>query len=100
MSFHMLPIATGGTRIGRIATVRTQRLARDRPATAIASATPSTISTATDATTKTSVLTTAGRSTSSLASAAKLRNGVNVQTSAPFANVIVDTLIRARFSSG
>ena len=58
----MLPMATGGTRIGRISSVRIQRLPRT-PATAIASASPNTISITTETATNTNVLMIAGRDT-------------------------------------
>ena len=52
----MLPIATGGTRIGRIISVRINPLPRATPETTSASRKPSTISIDTEAMTKSSVV--------------------------------------------
>jgi hypothetical protein len=79
--------------------VRIQRLPR-APATAIASASPNTISITTETATNTNVLMIAGRRTSSVRSVSKLRFGVNVHTSVACVNSTVETLIRTRFSSG
>ena len=96
----MLPIATGGTRIGMIMSVRIRPLPRVMPPTRSASASPSTISTTTAAATKMSVLTTVGPSPGSVRSASQLRPGVNVHSSLPSRNSIVDTLIRSRLTMG
>jgi hypothetical protein len=100
MSFHMLPMATGGTRIGRIMSVRTRPLPRATLPTRSARPSPSSVSAATEATTKINVFTIACRSTRSESSRSRLRMGVNVQMSRPWANSMVDTLMRVRFSIG
>src|SRR5579862_939198 len=96
----MLPIATGGTRIGMIMIVRSTPLPRVMPATSSASPSPRTISAATATATKISVLTIVACSPGSLSSADQLRCGVNDQISAPPWNWIVDTLIRKRLTIG
>src|SRR4051794_20231153 len=96
----MLPIATGGTRIGTIMIVRISPLPRVMLPTSSASPSPSTISTVTATATKSSVLEIVGVKPGSLSIALQLRPGVNDQTSLPPLNSIVDTLIRNRFTSG
>ena len=96
----MLPIATGGTRIGMIMTVRMTPLPRVMPPTSKASPRPSTISTITAAQTNMSVLTTVGPSPGSLKSASQFRPGVNDQISLPPRNSIVERLIRKRLTIG
>src|SRR2546430_1368322 len=68
----MLPIATGGTSIGRIITVRASPLPRSRRPTSSASSSPSVTSAATATTTKTEVFSSAAGRTLSLASSATL----------------------------
>jgi hypothetical protein len=100
ISLNMLPIATGGTRIGTIISVRNTPLPRVIAPTSSASARPSTISTATATATKSSVLTTVACRPGSVSSDSQFCRGVNDQISSPLLNRIVDTLIRSRLTIG
>src|ERR1700722_17907368 len=96
----MLPIATGGTRIGRIIKVRINPLARGTPLTINARAKPSTSSTATDTTTKVSVFLNVTTNSQSVARWRKFSRPVNVQRCSPCENVMLDTLIISKLIAG
>ena len=100
ISLNMLPMATGGTRIGTIINVRRRALPRDMAPTASASARPATISMATATTTNSSVLRTTGPSAPSATSSDQLCSGVKLQRSLPSRNSIVDTAMRSRLTTG
>jgi hypothetical protein len=100
ISLNMLPIATGGTRIGTIMSVRIRPLPRVMAPTSNASARPSTISAATAAVTKISVFTTVAPSPGPSPAPTSCGRAVNDHSSCPPRNSMVDTLMRTRLTIG